>query len=85
MFVPSTITTMAKVRQKGIARKKVPADVRKVWLSVRKKLGAERMCAMLLIEEDLGTTTTRNAIEIGTATQEVMDKITQWCKKQEAA
>lgn len=76
---------MAKVRQKGVVRKRVPADVRKVWLNVRKKLGSERMSAMLLIEADLGTTTTRNALELGQATDEVAEKITQFCKNQEAA
>lgn len=71
-----------KVRQKGVRRNSVPKEVRKVWDKVKKKMGSELMVARLLVDESIGTTTARNAIDLGIATSEVESKITAWCNKE---
>jgi len=67
------------INKKRLPRRDVKKGVRRGWLAMRNLFGAEQMYARLLTEAGVGVTTARNAIETGSATEEVEKKITDWC------
>jgi hypothetical protein len=81
MFAPLTEKQSmdTNISKKRLPRREVKKGVRRVWLAMREVFGSEEMYARLLIEANVSTSTARNAIEAGSATEEVEKKITDWC------